>query len=120
MSEAFQRFLESNILEQYLVVGVVLFALLMVSVVIGLARSVIEFATVEEPSMEKISVAPGLTLQNFTGEYDNKMQPWLAQLLGNTLIFTFGGAIGCILGWGIIPFIILQRTITASRKKRFG
>lgn len=120
MYEIVQNFLDAPLLAQYLMIGIGLYGALMVSVVIGIFRSIIEFATVEKPSMENISVAPCLTLQTFAEEYTNEPQSWIAQAFGNLLIFTIGGAVGVGLGWGILPFLMAQKSINTSRKKRFG
>ena len=120
MSELFDSFLSKPLLVQYIWIGLLFYATLMISVVVGIFRSIIEFATVEHPKMENIKVAPCLTLLEFRSENTDEPQIWIAQAVGNILVFIIGGAFGVVLGWGLIPFLIAQNSISNSRKKRFG
>lgn len=114
-------FWDLDLLQQYVAITIGLYGILMICLIIGLVRLTIMYATKEFPNPEHISVIPTLTFVTFTWneEYNSQPSGWFGQAVGNTLIYVFGGAIGCFI-WILSPFYFIHKLVESSRKKRFG
>ena len=114
-------FWDLDLLQQYVAIAIGLYGILMICLIIGLVRLTIMYATKEFPNPEHISVLPSFTFVTFVSDDFRMEKPygWFGQATGNTMIYLFGGAIGCFI-WILSPLYFIHKLVESSRKKRFG